>query len=69
MLPKNFNEPMGVPTIFEKQIEIKLLHPAFTLESRMQAIDYPLLHLYVFPALASVGCNVVSGHVRMASLR
>ncbi|MEJ2044825.1 MAG: hypothetical protein P8X89_16280 [Reinekea sp.] len=27
MLPKNFNEPMGAPTIFEKQIEIKLLHP------------------------------------------
>ncbi|MEJ2064151.1 MAG: hypothetical protein P8X74_12880 [Reinekea sp.] len=28
MLPKNFNEPMGAPAIFEKQIEIKLLHPA-----------------------------------------
>ncbi|MEJ2065431.1 MAG: hypothetical protein P8X74_19485 [Reinekea sp.] len=40
MLPKNFNEPMGAPTIFEKQIEIqieiKLLHPASTLESRIQ---------------------------------
>ncbi|MEJ2063984.1 MAG: hypothetical protein P8X74_12030 [Reinekea sp.] len=23
MLPKNFNEPMGAPAIFEKQIEIK----------------------------------------------
>ncbi|MEJ2076165.1 MAG: hypothetical protein P8X79_22190 [Reinekea sp.] len=30
MLPKNFNEPMGAPAIFEKQIEIKLLHPAST---------------------------------------
>ncbi|MEJ2044820.1 MAG: hypothetical protein P8X89_16250 [Reinekea sp.] len=33
MLPKNFNEPMGAPTIFEKQIEIieiKFLHPAST---------------------------------------
>ncbi|MEJ2065748.1 MAG: helicase-related protein [Reinekea sp.] len=36
MLPKNFNEPMGAPAIFEKQIEIKLLHPASTLESRIQ---------------------------------
>ncbi|MEJ2044373.1 MAG: hypothetical protein P8X89_13965 [Reinekea sp.] len=25
MLPKNWGEPMGVPAIFEKQIEIKLL--------------------------------------------
>ncbi|MEJ2064501.1 MAG: hypothetical protein P8X74_14700 [Reinekea sp.] len=25
MLPKNFNEPMGAPTIFEKQIEITRL--------------------------------------------
>ncbi|MEJ2074367.1 MAG: hypothetical protein P8X79_13025, partial [Reinekea sp.] len=32
----NFNEPMGAPAIFEKQIEIKLLHPASTLESRIQ---------------------------------
>ncbi|MEJ2044921.1 MAG: hypothetical protein P8X74_00840 [Reinekea sp.] len=30
MLPKNFNEPMGAPAIFEKQIEIRLLHPAST---------------------------------------
>ncbi|MEJ2045676.1 MAG: hypothetical protein P8X74_23635, partial [Reinekea sp.] len=36
LLPKNFNEPMGAPAIFEKQIEIKLLHPASTLESRIQ---------------------------------
>jgi hypothetical protein len=28
---------MGAPAIFEKQIEIKLLHPASTLESRIQA--------------------------------
>ncbi|MEJ2044223.1 MAG: hypothetical protein P8X89_13195 [Reinekea sp.] len=27
---------LGVPAIFEKQIEIKLLHPASTLESRIQ---------------------------------
>jgi hypothetical protein len=26
---------MGAPAIFEKQIEIKLLHPASTLESRI----------------------------------
>ncbi|MEJ2042764.1 MAG: hypothetical protein P8X89_05760 [Reinekea sp.] len=32
MLPKN----MGASAIFEKQIEIKLLHPASTLESRIQ---------------------------------
>ncbi|MEJ2044322.1 MAG: hypothetical protein P8X74_14260 [Reinekea sp.] len=36
MFPKNFNEPMGAPPIFEKQIEIKLLHPASTLKSRIQ---------------------------------
>ncbi|MEJ2044762.1 MAG: hypothetical protein P8X74_20390 [Reinekea sp.] len=39
MLPKNFNEPMGAPAIFEKQIEIKLLHSASTKESRIQAIS------------------------------
>jgi hypothetical protein len=27
---------MGAPAIFEKQIEIKLLHPASTMESRIQ---------------------------------
>jgi hypothetical protein len=27
---------MGAPAIFEKQIEIKLLHPASTLKSRIQ---------------------------------
>ncbi|MEJ2045812.1 MAG: hypothetical protein P8X89_21355 [Reinekea sp.] len=36
MLPKNWGEPMGAPAIFEKQIEIKLLHSASTLESRIQ---------------------------------
>ncbi|MEJ2042908.1 MAG: hypothetical protein P8X74_11280 [Reinekea sp.] len=36
MLPKNRGEPMGAPAIFEKQIEIKLLHSASTLESRIQ---------------------------------
>ncbi|MEJ2063760.1 MAG: hypothetical protein P8X74_10875 [Reinekea sp.] len=30
MLPKNWGEPMGAPVIFEKQIEIKLLHSAST---------------------------------------
>ncbi|MEJ2074394.1 MAG: hypothetical protein P8X79_13160 [Reinekea sp.] len=29
---------MGAPAIFEKQIEIKLLHSASTLESRIQVI-------------------------------
>ncbi|MEJ2042114.1 MAG: hypothetical protein P8X74_00955 [Reinekea sp.] len=32
MLPSNCNEPMGAPAIFEKQIEIKLLHSASTEE-------------------------------------
>jgi hypothetical protein len=36
LLPKNWGEPMGAPAIFEKQIEIKLLHSASTLESRIQ---------------------------------
>jgi hypothetical protein len=27
---KNWGEPMAAPAIFEKQIEIKLLHPAST---------------------------------------
>ncbi|MEJ2046302.1 MAG: hypothetical protein P8X74_23880 [Reinekea sp.] len=36
MLPKNWGETMGAPAIFEKQIEIKLLHPASTEESRIQ---------------------------------
>ncbi|MEJ2075783.1 MAG: hypothetical protein P8X79_20240 [Reinekea sp.] len=35
---QNWGEPMGAPAIFEKQIEIKLLHSASTLESRIQAI-------------------------------
>ncbi|MEJ2064771.1 MAG: hypothetical protein P8X74_16095 [Reinekea sp.] len=32
MLPQNWGEPMGVPAIFEKQIEIKLLplHPLWS---------------------------------------
>ncbi|MEJ2066259.1 MAG: hypothetical protein P8X74_23765 [Reinekea sp.] len=32
MLPQNWGEPMGAPAIFEKQIDIKLLHPASTEE-------------------------------------
>ncbi|MEJ2043383.1 MAG: hypothetical protein P8X89_08910 [Reinekea sp.] len=38
MLPKNFNEPMGAPAIFEKQRGIKLLPPASTLKSRIQVL-------------------------------
>ncbi|MEJ2044702.1 MAG: hypothetical protein P8X74_23300 [Reinekea sp.] len=30
MLAKNWGEPMGAPAIFEKQIDIKLLHSAST---------------------------------------
>ncbi|MEJ2043106.1 MAG: hypothetical protein P8X74_06600 [Reinekea sp.] len=30
MFPQNWRVPMGAPAIFEKQIEIKLLHPAST---------------------------------------
>ncbi|MEJ2044744.1 MAG: hypothetical protein P8X74_06515 [Reinekea sp.] len=30
MLAKNWGEPMAAPAIFEKQIGIKLLHPAST---------------------------------------
>ncbi|MEJ2042465.1 MAG: hypothetical protein P8X74_00435 [Reinekea sp.] len=37
MLPNNWGEPIGAPAMFEKQIEIKLLHPASTLKSRIQA--------------------------------
>jgi hypothetical protein len=33
LLPKNFNEPVGAPAIFEKRIEIRLLHPASTEEA------------------------------------
>ncbi|MEJ2044415.1 MAG: hypothetical protein P8X74_04710 [Reinekea sp.] len=40
MLPKNFNEPMGAPAIFEKQIEINGLHPASTMESRIQVYPF-----------------------------
>ncbi|MEJ2043465.1 MAG: hypothetical protein P8X74_04930 [Reinekea sp.] len=42
MLPKNWDEPMAAPAIFEKQMEIKLLHPASTLESRIQ-VQFSLL--------------------------
>jgi hypothetical protein len=33
LLPKNWGKPIGTPAIFEKQIEIKLLHPAYTEEA------------------------------------
>ncbi|MEJ2043987.1 MAG: hypothetical protein P8X74_13035 [Reinekea sp.] len=42
MLPKNWGEPMGAPAMFEKQIEIKLLHSASILESRIQVQDTTL---------------------------
>ncbi|MEJ2045379.1 MAG: hypothetical protein P8X74_18925 [Reinekea sp.] len=32
LIPLCFPEPVGAPAIFEKQIEIKLLHPASTEE-------------------------------------
>jgi hypothetical protein len=32
-----WGEPMGAPAIFKKRIEIKLLPPASTLKSRIQA--------------------------------
>ncbi|MEJ2045433.1 MAG: hypothetical protein P8X74_20545 [Reinekea sp.] len=32
MLPENWGELMGAAAIFEKQIKIKLLHPASTEE-------------------------------------
>ncbi|MEJ2073590.1 MAG: hypothetical protein P8X79_09055 [Reinekea sp.] len=40
LLPKNWGEPMGAPAIFEKQIEINGLHPASTLESRIQVKSF-----------------------------
>ncbi|MEJ2074546.1 MAG: hypothetical protein P8X79_13925 [Reinekea sp.] len=41
LLPKNWGEPMGAPAIFEKQTEIKLLHSASTLKSRIQVLVRP----------------------------
>ncbi|MEJ2065972.1 MAG: hypothetical protein P8X74_22285 [Reinekea sp.] len=62
MLPKNFNEPMGAPAIFEKQIEIKLLPPASTLKSRIQELIRPAAGSIVIPAGAKsreyrIGCS------------
>ncbi|MEJ2075627.1 MAG: hypothetical protein P8X79_19435 [Reinekea sp.] len=34
--PKIGGEPMGTSAIFEKQIDIRLLHPESILESRIQ---------------------------------
>ncbi|MEJ2063363.1 MAG: hypothetical protein P8X74_08835 [Reinekea sp.] len=39
---------MGAPAIFEKQIEIKLLHPASTLESRAPAIFEKQIEIKLF---------------------
>ncbi|MEJ2045144.1 MAG: hypothetical protein P8X74_15680 [Reinekea sp.] len=50
MLPKNLNEPTGAPAIFEKQIEIKLLHPASILKSRIQVqLNKTTPHLFIAP--------------------
>ncbi|MEJ2043294.1 MAG: hypothetical protein P8X74_13630 [Reinekea sp.] len=38
MLSKNWGGPMSAPAIFGKQIEIKLLHPTSSLESRIQEL-------------------------------
>ncbi|MEJ2042286.1 MAG: hypothetical protein P8X74_02830 [Reinekea sp.] len=54
MLPKNFNEPMGAPAIFEKQIEIKLLHPASTLESRIQEPESSIFFAQCFDRLIAL---------------
>ncbi|MEJ2044111.1 MAG: hypothetical protein P8X74_09325 [Reinekea sp.] len=40
MLPDNWGEPMGAPATFERQIEIKLLHLASTLKSRIQVFSF-----------------------------
>ncbi|MEJ2074317.1 MAG: hypothetical protein P8X79_12775 [Reinekea sp.] len=40
MIPLCF-PPMGAPAIFEKQMEIKLLHPAFTEEVTDSGYNYP----------------------------
>ncbi|MEJ2074654.1 MAG: hypothetical protein P8X79_14470 [Reinekea sp.] len=42
MLAKNWGEPMGAPAIFEKQIEIKLLHKtAVKLRHNQSGVFYP----------------------------
>ncbi|MEJ2043789.1 MAG: hypothetical protein P8X74_10970 [Reinekea sp.] len=51
MFPKNWGEPTGAPAIFEKQIEIKLLHPASTLESRIQEVIIFNTKFYLNPGL------------------
>ncbi|MEJ2064392.1 MAG: hypothetical protein P8X74_14135 [Reinekea sp.] len=40
MLAKNWGEPMGAPAIFEKQIEIKRLHPASAEEVTDSGFDF-----------------------------
>jgi hypothetical protein len=44
LLPKNFNEPMGAPAIFGKQIGIKLLHPASTEGVTDSGLSWPIDH-------------------------
>ncbi|MEJ2045230.1 MAG: hypothetical protein P8X89_18345 [Reinekea sp.] len=63
MLPKNWGEPkpMGAPAIFEKQIEIKLLHPASTLESRIQ-VEIKLLHPASTEGVTDSGSNNTEMH-------
>ncbi|MEJ2045248.1 MAG: hypothetical protein P8X74_15095 [Reinekea sp.] len=43
MLAKNWGEPMAAPAIFEKQIEIKLIHSASTegvMDSGVRKINF-----------------------------
>ncbi|MEJ2063793.1 MAG: hypothetical protein P8X74_11040 [Reinekea sp.] len=54
MLPKNWGEPMAAPAIFEKQIEIKLLHSASTEESRIQGIVTAQIPIICFPKLSII---------------
>ncbi|MEJ2042254.1 MAG: hypothetical protein P8X89_03170 [Reinekea sp.] len=39
---------MGVPAIFLKQIEIKLLHPASTWKSRIPVLDFSNIRFILF---------------------
>ncbi|MEJ2043734.1 MAG: hypothetical protein P8X74_10835 [Reinekea sp.] len=41
MLPKNWGNLWGAPAMFEKQMEIKLLHPASTEEVTDSGSGFP----------------------------
>ncbi|MEJ2045331.1 MAG: hypothetical protein P8X89_18865 [Reinekea sp.] len=65
MLPKNWGEPMGAPAIFEKQIEIKLLHPASTegvTDSGTRKIQHRLRTLLSAGATMAVTMATDSAH-------